>query len=71
MGQLNLLTEAQTFSIAAIPQTGSGTYTMPDGYRRVAAIRFDSDFSPSNSAHFKLSTISTSSFENVSGLNAK
>lgn len=44
IGQLDLLTEAQTFSIAAIPQTGSGTYTMPDGYRRVAAMRFDPDF---------------------------
>lgn len=44
LAELNLLTEAQTFSIAAIPQTGSGTYTMPDGYRKVVAIRFDPDF---------------------------
>ena len=38
---LDVLTESQTFSIAAIPQTGSGTYTMPDGYSRVHAMRFD------------------------------
>ena len=38
---LDVLTESQTFSIAAIPQTGSGTYTMPDGYSRIKAIRFD------------------------------
>ena len=40
---LDVLTESQTFSIAAIPQTGSGTYTMPDGYSRIKAIRFDPD----------------------------
>lgn len=44
LAELNLLTEAQTFSIAAIPQTGSGTYTMPAGYRKVVAVRFDPDF---------------------------
>lgn len=42
--KLDLLTESQTFSIAAIPQTGSGTYTMPDGYKRIVAMRFDPDF---------------------------
>lgn len=41
IGSLETLTESQTFSIAAIPQTGSGTYTMPDGFSRIAAIRFD------------------------------
>jgi len=44
MATLDVLTESQTFSIAAIPQTGSGTYTMPDGYRRIVAMRFDPDF---------------------------
>lgn len=44
MARLDVLTESQTFSIAAIPQTGSSTYTMPDGYRRIVAMRFDPDF---------------------------
>jgi hypothetical protein len=44
LAALDALTESQTFSIAAIPQTGSGTYTMSDGYRRILAMRFDPDF---------------------------
>lgn len=44
LATLDLLTESQTFSIAAIPQTGSGTYTMPDGYKRIVAMRFDPEF---------------------------
>lgn len=44
MSRLDVLTESQTFSIAAVPQTGSGTYTMPDGYSRVIAMRFDPGF---------------------------
>lgn len=44
IAKLDLLTESQTFSIAAIPQTGSGTYTMPDGYKRIVAMRFDPEF---------------------------
>lgn len=44
VGTLDALTESQTFSIAAIPQAGSGTYTMPAGYTRILAMRFDPDF---------------------------
>lgn len=44
MSRLDVLTESQTFSIAAVPQTGSGTYTMPDGYTRIVAMRFDPGF---------------------------
>ena len=44
LARLDALTESQTFSIAAIPQTGSSTYTMPDGYKRILAMRFDPSF---------------------------